>query len=209
MTDKNAFGKRNRPQPRSSHRIDARTVSAATCDAEWETSEKSNTGLPGFGATTITVCLVIAGAFIGTGITRTLLSQNVAESAISVHQTNLQQETHTGRQQTVKKELTKAAAELREKIPLAVDDHTTLIDAKSSGTTLIYTYRIGMPKSIIEKSMPGDGFANALQKDTRRKVCAHKDMRRSMMWGAAYTYIYVDTNHDFMGQFTLTNQDCA
>jgi|SRR6185437_2185094 hypothetical protein len=99
--------------------------------------------------------------------------------------------------------LTKAENDIRPKLPMKVDDVTTLVRVHHSRKVFMYDYKVGVTAA----QMPSNGI-ELVRGTTKTSVCAKKEMVASMRAGGAYQYIYFDKDEKYLGSFQLMKDDC-
>jgi hypothetical protein len=98
------------------------------------------------------------------------------------------------RRQQLHQTLLSAQAEIQKKLPMKVDDYTTLVDVLVGDTDGTYSYRIAMRKSDIDMS--------ALEREVRSGICG-SDMKARIKDGVSYRYEYLDATAALVGRFEI------
>jgi hypothetical protein len=81
----------------------------------------------------------------------------------------------------------RAADALRERLPMQVDEVTTMESIAVEGTMLVYTSRIALDRSDLREDA-----AQILDQSTRTNVCSQEDMAATLSYGGAYAYVWLD-----------------
>lgn len=100
--------------------------------------------------------------------------------------------------------MAQAAEELRLQLPQRVDEVTEWTSVEAEGTTFTYVYTLDGPAAEwdpagVEQARPG----------VVAGACGNEGMARSLEAGATYVYRYVGTDGAPVGEFALTQADCA
>ncbi len=98
-----------------------------------------------------------------------------------------------------------AAKELKDRLPIQIDETKTLQSAINVGKTLIYYYKISLRKSDIDK----DNFIAEMRETLRHEVCQKKPMRSTLNIGGMYKYVYLSSDGLLISEITITSSDCA
>ena len=97
-----------------------------------------------------------------------------------------------------------AVHELRNQLPMQVDEATTLLRVASAGKALIYHYRLSSAK----RDMDLTHFHAIMASDLISNVCQHEDMRYMMEMGANYRYVYMSADGLLIDEITIRASDC-
>jgi len=97
----------------------------------------------------------------------------------------------------VNEQLQRAALELKQKLPMVLDEKTTLADVRVEKNNFIYVYQVD------PKAEPMD--LNAMEEGVRPKVCS-SIMKRDIENGVSYTYEYRSSNtkNKLLGSFSIS-----
>lgn len=98
-----------------------------------------------------------------------------------------------------------AAIELRKQLPLKVDEYTTLQNALSSGTYLIYHYILSLDASEIDIA----SFTNGMTSKLRGNVCGSDGMSKVIKAGGSYIYQYVSRDGISVAEIKFDKQACG
>jgi hypothetical protein len=96
-----------------------------------------------------------------------------------------------------------AAKELREQLPMRIDDLTTLERVMSAGSALIYQYRVDFTERDIDNS-----WHAKMKSMLAANVCRQSDMRVALKDGASYQYTYIGNDGFMIAEFVVTGSDC-
>jgi hypothetical protein len=126
-------------------------------------------------------------------ITARALSDQVGEMAVAYNNAQLE------------RDFEKVYPQYRERLPMQIDDRTTLVDLSYRG----HVFRL---RHLIESDNTR-AMALALGEQKRRttvaKVCTDVDMVATMKRGAIYEYQYLDRQSRLLGSFDIRHADCA
>ena len=87
-----------------------------------------------------------------------------------------------------------AAAMLSERVPIKIDDVTTLTAATAGGIALTYEYRVTVDRS---------AFGSASDANVARAACADSGMATAISAGGVYRYIWRDQNGRVLHRLTV------
>jgi hypothetical protein len=93
------------------------------------------------------------------------------------------------------------ARQLKLKVPMKLDEVTTLVDAASEGATAIYYYQLDVAIKLDQTVLQN------LKNTVLGKTCK-TDMRRMTDLGATYRYVYQDKQGRRLGSFDFIKGDC-
>ena len=96
-----------------------------------------------------------------------------------------------------------SADNLNARTPARIDDITTLVRARASGTMLTYYYSV----SLDEAALDLERAQTSLMTHNRKAICATPAMRRMLSAGAVYHYEYVDPANRVIADFKITRCD--
>ncbi len=89
------------------------------------------------------------------------------------------------------------------KVPIKIDDLTTLVSVKVKSDGIQYNYKMSLSKDETE----GDP-EKVLKPDTAQVVCQDNNSRKVLNMGDIFYYSYVDKNDASLGEFKITKSDC-
>ncbi len=95
------------------------------------------------------------------------------------------------------------AAAINARVPIKMDDVTSLISAKAKSDGLLYNYKTTLAKDEID----GD-VEKVLKPDTVEAVCKDTNARKLLNMGDTYYYSYADKNDVSLGEFKIIKADC-
>jgi hypothetical protein len=98
----------------------------------------------------------------------------------------------------------KIADGARIKLPIKLDELTTLEDVSASDAVL--TYRLRIPKHSHQELAPDDA---AFRASALASVCSNIDLVRLLGMGIRIAYVYLSADSVVVADFSLTSQDCA
>jgi hypothetical protein len=87
-----------------------------------------------------------------------------------------------------------AAAMLSQRVPVHIDDDTTLIAATASGVALTYEYSVTLDRS---------AFGSASDANVARTACADPGMATAIAAGGVYRYIWRDRSGRVLHRLTV------
>jgi len=90
------------------------------------------------------------------------------------------------------------------RLPVALDEVTTLTGVETDGTTIIYRARIAKPLHQIDMT----AFEHGKKGVVAGNVCRNPDARALLQRGAVFRYEWVDTQGKAIGSVTLSATDC-
>jgi hypothetical protein len=145
-------------------------------------------------AMSATAMLIVAGlgaSSFGPMATQALTDQ-IGEMAVAYNNARLE------------RDFEKVYPQYRERLPIQIDDRTTLVDLSYRG----HVFRL---RHLVETDRARTA-AIAGSEQTRKtmlaKVCADEDMRATMKRGAIYEYQYLDRQSRLLSGFDIRNADC-
>ncbi len=125
-------------------------------------------------------------------MTANALSNQIGEMAVAYNNAQLE------------RDFEKVYPQYRARLPIQLDDRTTLIDLSYRG----HVFRL---RHLVEPDNTRT-VAVAIGERTRKamlaKVCADEDMRATMKRGAIYEFQYLDKQSRLLGSFDIRNADC-
>lgn len=125
-------------------------------------------------------------------MTARVLTDQVGELAVAYNNAQLE------------RDFEKVYPQYRSRLPVQIDDRTTLVDLSHHG----HVFRL---RHLIETENTRTVLP-AVNKRTRKamlaKVCLDEDMRATMKRGAIYEYQYLDRQSRLLGSFDIRNADC-
>ena len=105
----------------------------------------------------------------------------------------------------LERDFEKVYPQYRERLPMQIDDRTTLVDLSWHG----HVFRL---RHLVESDNTR-AMAIALGEQKREamvaKVCADEDMVATMKRGAIYEYQYLDRQSRLLGSFDIRHADCV
>jgi hypothetical protein len=121
------------------------------------------------------------------------LSDQVGEMAVAYNNARLE------------RDFEKVYPQYRERLPMQIDDRTTLVDLSYRG----HVFRL---RHLVESDNTR-AMAMALGEQKRKaivaRVCADADMVATMKRGAIYEYQYLDRQSRLLGSFDIRHADCT
>jgi len=146
------------------------------------------------------VIAVIIAALIGGGIGKQV-GKEVAKSAFSPSTLSPQQ-----MEVALIKGLTKGAEQINKRGPTMIDKDTRM-ERASVGPGARATYFYSFPNYSSQDVAPSWLYAN-LEPEVKRKVCASKEMKPSLQYGATYVFAYSGNNGTEIARFEINKNDC-
>ena len=111
----------------------------------------------------------------------------------------------TDRVEAMLPELMKEAEkEIRKKLPIKVDEQTTIVEVSIRGSTLIYHHVL----NLAAKELDLNEVMPRMNKQIKNVACNQKSMRWAMENGVSYTYSYKDKYNKFITEFNVHISDC-
>ena len=142
-------------------------------------------------ATALAVIAVLVAWSVGP-MAANALSNQIGEMAVAHNNAQLA------------RDFDKIYPQYRARLPVQLDDRTTLIDLSYRG----HVFRL---RHLVESENTRT-TAIAVGERTRKtmlaKVCADEDMRATMKRGAIYEFQYLDRQSRLLGSFDIRNADC-
>jgi hypothetical protein len=132
------------------------------------------------------------GAWSFGPMTARALADQIGEMAVAFNNAQLE------------RDFEKVYPQYRSRLPMQIDDRTTLIDLSRRG----HVFRL---RHLVEtKRSRTTAIASSEQncKTVLAKVCADEDMRATMKRGAIYEYQYLDRQSRLLNSFDIRNVDC-
>ena len=145
-------------------------------------------------AMSATAMLIVAslGVWSFGPIATQALTDQVGEMAVAYNNARLE------------RDFEKVYPQYRERLPIQIDDRTTLVDLSYRG----HVFRL---RHLVETDRARTA-AIAGSEQTRKamlaKVCVDEDMRATMKRGAIYEYLYLDRQSRLLSSFDIRNADC-
>jgi hypothetical protein len=96
-----------------------------------------------------------------------------------------------------------AVARLQARVPVQVDQHTTLVSVQAVGRVAKYDFRL----STLKQHIPPKWYS-LQRKLLTDKACQHPVVRKLMKEGASYLYMYTDQNNRFVTNFRVRDAEC-
>lgn len=90
------------------------------------------------------------------------------------------------------------ARQMSRNLPTRVDELTTLIGVIASGTRIVYSMRVDLPR----EQMSGPEISRREQL-VRNTVCGTRSMRSTISYGGSYQYIWLDRQGHRMHSFSI------
>jgi len=124
----------------------------------------------------------------------------VVLAALSIN--HLRQRSSADRRGSLQDELIAAAGQIRPTLPKRIDG-ATLVGVSTSDTSLTYQYKLDTKKS----QLPANAV-ETLNKTAVQQVCKSTQTVELMSMGATYINSYVDSDSQWVAQFTIRYRDC-
>jgi len=99
---------------------------------------------------------------------------------------------------------TLAEQDLNAKLPLRIDEKTTLLRVKADGAVFTYEYAVNDVENTGDKS----ALIATFRSFVAPSVCNRVDMVRFMGYGARYVYSYSFEDGEVIGSFAFTKIEC-
>jgi hypothetical protein len=104
----------------------------------------------------------------------------------------------------VEKAMELAVHDLRNQLPMQVDEATTLQNVASVGNTFIYFYHL----SYVQSEINVENFHATMTPSLTSYVCQYQDMRRMMNMGVEYRYNHMSADGLLVDEITIRGSDC-
>lgn len=91
-----------------------------------------------------------------------------------------------------------AAAQIRPRLPMRIDNVTTLETVTAADTAVNYTYRIDLDAGNVSPDVRGQ-----LEQTIRASVCAQANMRQTMTLGGTYNYTWLDRSGEIIDRLEI------
>jgi hypothetical protein len=137
----------------------------------------------------VLVAIVIGGAF-GKLIGRTIYELVTRPSPATVSQ-------------KLEERIARGYAGFQAKLPIKLDDWTTVISARNEGTKLIIGYRLEVDGGRID-----DELKARLRENRIKNVCAEEQSRSVLDLGGSFRFVYADINGKPVTTIDLVVSDC-
>jgi hypothetical protein len=96
-----------------------------------------------------------------------------------------------------------AVGRLQARLPIRVDEHTTLMSVVAVGKTAKYAFQLDVRKT----QVPSKWYS--LQKDVlTQKACEQPVVRKLMKDGATYQYLFTDIQNRYVNEFRVRDSNC-
>ena len=105
----------------------------------------------------------------------------------------------------LERDFEKVYPQYRERLPMQIDDRTTLVDLSYRG----HVFRLRHLVESDNTRAMAIALGEQKRKATVAKVCADADMVATMKRGAIYEYQYLDRQSRLLGSFDIRHADCA
>ena len=92
-----------------------------------------------------------------------------------------------------------AARQLNSQMPMRVDDITILESVEAVGTTVVYNQRANVDARNVTPAIKA-----SIDQSVRANVCGSEDMRSTISYGGAYTYVWIDRSGNFIHRLHIT-----
>ena|SRR6185437_7220378 len=122
--------------------------------------------------------------------------------AAALYINHLRQRSAADKRGSLHDELTLAGEQIRPTLPKRVDG-ATLVGISTSDTSLTYQYKLDTKKSQL---LPNE--VETLDKAVVQQLCKSTQMVELMSMGATYVNSYVDSDSQWVAQFTVRYRDC-
>ena len=104
----------------------------------------------------------------------------------------------------LERDFEKVYPQYRERLPIQIDDRTTLVDLSYRG----HVFRLRHLVEIDRSRSSAIGGSEQTRRSMVAKACADDDMRATMKRGAIYEYQYLDRQSRLLASFDIRNADC-
>lgn len=125
-------------------------------------------------------------------MTAQALTDQIGEMAVAYNNAQLE------------RDFEKVYPQYRSRLPIRIDDHTTLVDLSYRG----HVFRLRHLVEAERSKAAAIAASEQARKAMLAKVCADEDMRATMKYGAIYEYQYLDRQSRLLGSFDIRNADC-
>ena len=125
-------------------------------------------------------------------MTAEALTDQIGEMAVAYNNAQLE------------RDFEKVYPQYRSRLPVQIDDRTTLVDLSHSG----HVFRLRHLVETDNTRSAAAAVGERTRKTTLAKVCADEDMRITMKRGAIYEYQYLDRQSRLLSSFDIRNADC-
>jgi hypothetical protein len=96
-----------------------------------------------------------------------------------------------------------AVGRLQARVPVRVDEHTTLVSVQAVGRVAKYSFQLNTFKEHIPPK-----WYSLQKKVLTDKACQHPVVRKLMKEGASYLYMYTDKNSRYVTNFRVRDAEC-
>ena len=125
-------------------------------------------------------------------MTAAAVSDQIGEMAVAYNNAQLE------------RDFEKVYPQYRERLPVKLDDRTTLVDLSYRG----HVFRLRHLVESDNTRTTAIALGEQKRKSTLAKVCADEDMLATMKRGAIYEYQYLDRQSRLLGSFDIRHVDC-
>ncbi len=142
-------------------------------------------------AATLIIIAILAAWSLGP-IAAQALTDQIGEMAVTYNNAQLE------------RDFEKVYPQYRSRLPMQIDDRTTLIDLSYRGHVFRLRHLVDTERS----KSAAIAFKDQARKAMVAKACADEDMRATMKRGAIFEYQYLDRQSRLLGSFDIRNADC-
>ena len=101
----------------------------------------------------------------------------------------------------------KAAAQINRTLPKMIDEDTR-VDNVTVGPGARMVYHYTFPK-YVSRDIDATWLSTTLRPDTMLKVCASREMKKSLQYGGVYAYSYSGNDRIKIAEFEIGRDDCG
>ena len=95
--------------------------------------------------------------------------------------------------------------EIRSKLPMVLDEHTTWEEVDFDGSAMIYSYTVKVPSlNDSDKSV----LISEIRNNNTKPVCENPEVAKIINKGIDYRYIYNDLDGGNIGSFVVSREIC-
>jgi hypothetical protein len=125
-------------------------------------------------------------------MTTQALTDHIGEMAVAYNNAQLE------------RDFEKVYPQYRERLPMQIDDRTTLVDLSYRG----HVFRLRHLVEAERSKTAAISIGEQARKSMLAKACEDADMRATMKRGAIYEYQYLDRKSRLVASFDIRNADC-
>lgn len=109
--------------------------------------------------------------------------------------------------QDINDEIIKMVGELQKDLPIMVDEYTQITKATAGNNKITFYYKVTNLErdNEIEQDVINNEIKDLL---LNSGICSNKNQEFALKLGIAFTFRYYDAYDDYLGEATITKQDC-